>query len=256
MGLGRQVGSLVRREAIRLARNPGAVIQSVVFPSVLLLVLLAVFGEAVADADGQSAVQRIGPAMLLSGAAFGSVGAAVGMFTDLRSGMLNRLRSMAISRWAPLLAKYLADVVRVLALTVLITLVAVVLGMRFRGGLGPALAFPFVAVGFGSSFVWIGLALATGAATQEGLVPPISALFLLLLFVSRGMVPISAFPGWAQPIAKVTPTSVMVQGLQHLVNGGALRGPLLGGALWATGLTFVFGVLAVNGFRRAEPARA
>jgi daunorubicin resistance protein C len=245
-----EVRALTRRELLRTVRNPPAAIQSVAFPAILMLVLLAVFGEAVGEVDGLAYIQRLAPALIISGAAFGSAGAAVGLFTDLGGGVWARLRTLPITRTGTLVARWIAEGGRVLGGTLVLGLIAVALGFRFRNGVLPALGFVPLAIACGASFCWIGFALAVRAKDQESLVPPMSAIFLVLLFLSRGMVPIDAFPGWAQPIARNTPTSVMVEALQNLANGGALVGPVLGALAWAAGITVVFGALAVRGLAR------
>ena len=116
--------ALARREFLRSIRSPAMTIQSVVFPAVLLMVLLAVFGTAVGDLDRQPYVQRIGPALIISGAAFGSLAAAVGLFVDRTTGMFSRLRTMPLSgrlgAASPVLARSISEHLRVAGVAVVI----------------------------------------------------------------------------------------------------------------------------------------
>lgn len=71
----------------------------------------------------------------------------------------------------------------------------------------------------------------------------------MLLFFSRGMVPLEAYPGWAQPIVRFNPATSFVTALDNLGRGGELTGPILSAVAWAVALTAVFGFIAVRGLR-------
>jgi len=248
--------ALARREFLKTIRNPGAMIQSVVFPAMLLMVLLAVFGTAVGDLDGTPYIQRLAPAMVTTGAAFGSLAAAVGLFGDRQSGMFARIRTMPsrsrLAPLAPVLARSISEHARVAGLTAMLTAVAFAFGFRFDNGVAAAVGYAVLAVGTGACFCWIGFSLASRASTIETVAPPISALFLVMLFLSRGMVPIQAFPGWIQPVVRFSPTSVIVLALQRLANGGPLVWPIVGAILWTAAITVCFSALTVRGLRASR----
>lgn len=249
--LGAATRALTRRELLRAVATPATTVQSIVFPALLLLVLLAVFGAAVNDFSGEPYVQRITPALVISGAAFGSLGAVSGLFSDRRSGFFDRVRVAPLGEGADhrglsavVLARAASEHVRVAVTAVAIVAVGAVVGFRFEAGWSNAVAFFVCAVVFGSCFGWIGFALAVRGSSMEAVVPPVSALFLVLLFLSHGMVPLEAFPGWVQPIVRVAPSSVMIQTLQRLSSGGSILGPAVGALAWTTAISVVFGRLA------------
>jgi ABC transporter DrrB family efflux protein len=251
--------ALTRRELLRATATPATTVQSIVFPALLLLVLLAVFGSAVEDFSGEPYVQRITPALIISGAAFGSLGAVSGLFADRRSGFFDRLRVAPLGTGADhrglsavVLARSASEHVRVAITAVAIVGVGSAVGFRFEAGLLNALAFFVCAVVFGACFGWIGFALAVRGSSMETVEPPVSALFLVLLFLSHGMVPLEAFPGWVQPFVQVAPSSLMMQTLQRLSGGGPVLAPLLGATAWTVAITVVFGRLAVTGLSRSD----
>lgn len=256
------VAALSRREVMRTLATPAVIVQAVAFPAVLLMVLLAVFGSAVEDfSGGEPYVQRLTPALVISGAAFGSMGTVLGLFEDRSSGFFDRIRLIPFGGdttdgaglrglRAMMLARSISEHARVFAGTVVLTALGAVFGFRFEAGLGRALAFFVLATIFGASFCWIGFALATKGSSMEAVVPPVSALFLILLFLSHGMVPIEAFPDWVQPVVEVAPSSMMMLTLQRLSGGGEVAGPLLGALAWTIGFTVVFGLIAAKGLAR------
>lgn len=252
------VVALSRREILRSLATPAVTVQSVAFPGVLLLVLLAVFGTAVEEfTGGQPYVQRVTPALVVSGAAFGSLGTVLGLFEDRSSGFFDRIRLTPFAGTTPdpsglrglramMAARSISEHVRVLAVTVVLTALGATLGFRFEAGIGRTVAFFVLATVFGASFCWIGFALATKGSSMESVVPPVSGLFLILLFLSHGMVPLEAFPDWIQPVVEVAPSSLMMLTLQRLSGGGEVLGPLLGALAWTVGFTVIFGGIAAN----------
>lgn len=254
------VRALARRDLLRALGTPAITVQSVVFPGVLLMVLLAVFGTAVEEFSGEPYVQRITPALIISGAAFGSVGAVSGLLQDRLSGFFDRIRLTpfagagrtggAPGPVALVLARSLSEHVRVAATAGCIVAIGFAFGFRFEAGVGRAIAFFAAAIVFGACFGWIGFALATRASSMEAVVSPVTALSLVLLFLSHGMVPLDAFPGWVQPVVEVTPSSLMMLTLQRLAAGGDVIGPLLGAAAWTAAITLAFGRLSLRGLAR------
>ncbi|MEM8925708.1 MAG: ABC transporter permease [Actinomycetota bacterium] len=240
------------RATRRYLRSPESIISTIGFPVLLLLTLLAVFGTAVEAfevGDGPYA-QRLVPTLVVSGLLFGSVNTAVGFFTDLQDGFMDRVRTLPVPSIAPLAGAVVSEVARAMTAVLVLVAVGYAFGFRFDNGVGPTIGFVAVAALAAVSVVWIGLALATVASSQEALSPPLSALFLLLLFFSQGMVPLDAYPDWATPIVRFNPATSFVVALDRLARGGELVGPILGSLGWAVGLMAVFGTIATRAVRR------
>ena len=236
----------------RYIRTPDMVVNTVGFPVVLMLTLLAVFSTAVEAFDDGPYAQRLVPMLVVSGLMFGSVGTAVGFFTDLGEGYMARVRSLPVAAAAPLAGTVLAEVAR--GMTALVALAAVGYGFGFGFSNGPAGFVGFVAVTalVAVSVVWIGLAVATVARSQEALGPPLGALYLVLLFFCQGMVPLEAYPGWAQPLVRFNPATAYVTALDRLARGGELTAPIVAAAGWSVAIIAVFGWFASRAIRRPK----
>jgi len=250
-GLARTAPVFAGRSFKRFIRTPETIVATVGFPLILMLTLLAVFSNAVeAFDDGGVYAQRLVPALVVSGLMFGSIGTAVGFFSDLGGGYMQRIRTLPIAPAGPLVGAVIAEVGRAMIAVVVLVAVGYVVGFRFDNGLVPVFGFGALAALAAVSIVWIGLALATVASSQEALGPPLSALFLLLLFFSRGLVPLDAYPGWAQPIVEANPATAYVTALDRLARGGELAEPILASVAWSIALTAVFGSIAIRSVRR------
>lgn len=246
------VKALTAREALRTSRMPAVIVQSVVFPAVLLLTLMATFGSAVEATSQGPYVQRILPGMLISGAAFGSVGVIIGLFVDRQSGFFRRLRSMPLAKSdnaaqkATLISRYCSEVIRVLFSTVILVLVGSAFGFRFNGSFLETIGFWLLAILCGSSFCWFGFYLALRGKTVDAVTAPVMAIFLLFMFVSEGTVPIEAFPEVVQPFVSYAPMSMMMAALKKLADGQAWSMHVMGALGWSTVISVVFGYLAFN----------
>ena len=251
--------SLVRDSAVfagrslkRHSRNPEMIVNTVGFPLLLLLTLLAVFSTAVEAVDDGPYAQRLVPLLVVTGLMFGSVGTAVGFFIDLGDGYMERIRSLPVAAAAPLAGTVLAEVGRAMAAVVVLAGAGYAFGFRFGNGLAGLGGFLAVAALVSVSVVWIGLALATVARSQEALGPPLGALYLVLMFFSPGMVPLEAYPGWAQPVVRFNPVTAYVTALDRLARGGELMAPILAAAAWSVGIVAVCGFFASRAIRRPK----
>ena len=113
------VRSLVRHSPVfagrsfkRFIRSPDNVVSTVGFPLLLLLTILAVFSSAVEGFDDGPYTQGLVPGLVVSGLMFGSVSTAVGFFTDLGQGNMERIRTMPVSPADPLVGAVLGEVGR------------------------------------------------------------------------------------------------------------------------------------------------
>lgn len=92
-----QASLFAGRNLRRFFRAPPALVYAFAFPVLLLLTQYAVFGRIVGDGDRQHYLERLGPLVVLSTAAFGSPSSAVGFLRDLRGGLVDRLRTMPVA---------------------------------------------------------------------------------------------------------------------------------------------------------------
>ncbi|MEM7341078.1 MAG: ABC transporter permease [Actinomycetota bacterium] len=240
------------RSLRRLFRRSDIVVGTVVFPILLLLTMLAVFSSAVEsfDAGGGNYAQRLVPGLTVSGLLFGSIGSSVGFFTDLQSGFMTRMRSLPVPAAAPLVGTVAAEGARAALAVVPMAALGHLFGFRFENGPLAALAYVGVAVVIAMCLVWAGLWLATLVSSQEALISPLNALYLVLLFLSQGLVPLEAYPDWIQPVVRVNPASTFVVLLDRLASGGPLVQPTLAALAWAFGIAAVFAALAIRRFRQ------
>jgi len=244
--------ALARRNLRHTTRQPELLFFSTVQPVMFLLLFLYVFGGAIANPPGLSDADFLVPGILVQTTAFASTNTGVGLANDLSKGIVDRFRSLPIARSAVLAGRTAGDLVRMLAIALIIVLVGLLVGLRPDSLPGVVAAIGVVTLfGFAFSWIsaWIGLSVKTvEAANLAGFV-----WLFPLTFASSAFVPLDTLPGWLQAFAKSTPVTPTVEAVRGLLNEGVpVRSPLLQSLAWSVGLTVVFSVLAVRRYRKVS----
>ena len=243
--LGRDVVVLGGRAVALWARNPASLAGAMVFP-IVFFVLFNLVARRMMTARGFDYAQLLPATVVVQAMFFTAMAAAYGVANDRLTGMTSRLGSMPIHRAAPLLARSVGEVSRALISVVVLLVVGVVAGMRFRAGPAGALGFLAVALVFVAVIsLGMGLIGAVGS-TPEAASSLASIPYLPLLMLSNGFAPVDDFPGWLQGFARHQPVTRTIDLLRALVDGGPTLDPFLWWVAWMAALGLVFTVLAAR----------
>ena len=124
---------LAVRSLKRIPRQPDLLIGFTIQPVMFVLLFVYVFGGAI-QTPGFDYVDFLMPGIIVQSIAFGGFVTALGLADDLGKGLIDRFRSLPMSRAAVITGRTLADVVtNSFSLVVLIT-VGVIAGSRSRPG--------------------------------------------------------------------------------------------------------------------------
>ncbi|MBI4259276.1 MAG: ABC transporter permease [Actinobacteria bacterium] len=240
--------ALTRRNLIRYVRIPTLLVFSTIQPVMFVLLFRYVFGGAI-QVPGVNYVDFLMPGIFVQTAAFGSTQTGIGLAEDLSKGLIDRFRSLPMSRSAVLAGRTISDSVRNLFVVLLMLGVGYLVGFRFHAGIVPAVTGVLLAVGFGTAFswisAWIGLSIRDVESTQ-------AAGFLWIFpftFASSAFVPVESMPGWLQAFANNQPVTATVNALRALTLGGPTAGHVLEAMAWIGGILLVFVPLSVRRYR-------
>jgi len=244
----RDVWGITKRNLLHTVRTPQLVL-IVVQPVMLLLLFRYVLGGAI-HVPGIAYVDFVVPGVFLEAVLIGGMATAIGLAEDLKSGIVDRFRSLPMARSAVLAGRTVADLSRsALALAVMVGL-GVLVGFRFHNTLPANVAGIALILGFGYSFSWmyaaIGLAVKDPETAQSAGILP----FFILVFASSAIVPVSTMPGWLQPFARSQPVSVTINAVRALLEGGAVYHWVWQSLLWCVAIVIVFFTLAVHLYRQ------
>src|SRR4051812_19241968 len=240
---------IARRNLITLVRMPEIIVFAAIQPIMFMLLFRYVFGGAI-TVPGMNYVSFLVPGIVVQMVAFNCFGTALGVNEDANKGLLDRLRSLPMSRSAFLSGRIMADTVRVIFSIVLLAIVGYLVGFRIEGGLGPALLAFVLATGFGVAFCWIGafigLAIRSPEAVQSG-----GFIWLFpLTFLSSAFAPPESMPDWLQAFVEVNPVTRTVDALRALLLGFPARDDVIASIAWTAGIGVVFFLLAVRQYRK------
>jgi ABC-2 type transport system permease protein/oleandomycin transport system permease protein len=183
--------------------------------------------------------------------AFGGFVTAMGIAEDLRKGLVDRFRSLPMSRAAVLTGRTLADVAtNAISITVMLV-VGVIIGFGFESPFLHVVAGILLLLLFGYAFSWVFAFIGLTSSSPEAAQSLGFILIFPLTFVSSAFVPPSTMPGALQWFAEWNPFSITVNAIRALFIGDPAGNSVWGAVLWSLGIAIVFAILAVTKYKRA-----
>lgn len=239
---------MTRRDVLRYVRLPQLLVFNAMLNVVLLLLFNYVFGGAI-NTGGLKYVQYFLPGFLAQTVVFGSTQTSVGLAEDLSKGLIDRFRSLPMARSAFISGRVLADALRYLILVMLIIVVGLAMGFRFENGAVPAVAAIALIILFGIALTWVGVFIGISVKDTEAAQVAGFVWVFPLVFASSLYVPIETMPGWLQVFAKINPVSPMVDTVRALSLGGNVSDSLWKILAWDAAIFAVFIPLALRRYR-------
>ena len=249
---------LTKRSIARIRREPETLSEVTIQPVMFVLMFAYVFGGAINIPGGGSYHEYLIGGMLGMGLAQTAPGTAVAVVTDMSTGLIDRFRSLPMSRAAVLTARTIADLLTQMIGALVVAGVGLAIGWRVHTNAGDVIEAFALALLFGYAFTWaevcLGMVLRSPeAAQQTGFV-----IFLPLTFISSAFVPTQGMPGWLQPIAEWNPLSSLAAACRELfgnpnpaaaVQVWPAQHPELAVLCWSAAMLVVFAPLAVRLYR-------
>jgi ABC transporter DrrB family efflux protein len=246
----RDTAGVAKRNLLRIVRTPLMLIVTAIQPALLLVLFRYVLGGAI-QIPGGSYVDFVVPAIFVEAVLIGGMTTSIGLAQDLKSGIIDRFRSLPMARSAVLAGRTVADLSRsVFSLAVMVGL-GLLVGFRFHASVPGILAGMAVILAFGYAFSWMYAAI--GLATKDPETAQIAGIlpFFVLLFASNAIVPVATMPGWLQGFARNQPLSITVSAVRALLEGGAAAHYVWQALAWATAIFAVFFTVSIWLYRNA-----
>ncbi|HET7482652.1 MAG TPA: ABC transporter permease [Actinomycetota bacterium] len=245
----RDAFAVAYRNLLAYIRVPQLLVFSTIQPVIFVLMFRYVFGGAI-TVPGVPYVDFLMPGIFIQTVIFGAMSTGIGLATDIKSGLLERFRSLPMSRSAVLAGRTLADLGRNVFVAILMVVVGFLVGFRIHTSFIAFLGGFALVLLFGYTFSWVmatvGLAVGDPETAQAAAFPLIAP----LVFASSAFVPPDSMPGWLQVFAEHQPLSVTTTAVRALMIGGPTRSPVIQTILWCAGIVIVFAPLAVRRYRR------
>lgn len=240
---------LARRSLLRIRRAPDLLLAFTVQPIMFVLLFAYVFGGAI-ETPQDDYVDFLMPGIVVQSIAFGGFVTALGLSEDLHKGLIDRFRSLPMSRGAVLAGRTLADVATNLVQLVVLMTVGVLIGFSFDAGPLEVLAGFGLMLLFGYAFSWVFAWIGLTAGSPESAQSLGFIAIFPLTFISSAFVPPDTMPSWLQAFADANPFTTVVDAMRALWIGTPAGTDVWMAVLWAIGIAAVFATLAIRRFRR------
>ena len=248
------------RNLRRIPRIPELAIFAIIQSIMFVLLFAFVFGGAIAIPgfpDPNAYNEYLLPGIFVQTIVFAAATVAIGMGDDINKGIIDRFRSLPMSRSAVLTGRTTSEVVYNAGILIVLMLAGLAVGWRVHTDLVSFLAGVALLLAFAYAMAWLGVWLGVIVPTVEVAQQVAFTVLFPITFISGVFVPINTMPSWLQPIAEWNPVTTLASSLRILWGnpnpqvGDAFptQNPMLVTVIWIVVFIVVFGPLGVRRYR-------
>jgi ABC-2 type transport system permease protein/oleandomycin transport system permease protein len=211
-----------------------------------------VFGGAI-NTGSFDYVDYLMPGIIVQSIAFGGFVTALGLSEDVQKGLIDRFRSLPMSRAAVLIGRTVSDVaLNVLSLVVLLA-VGFLAGFNFIGATAGEIALGIVLLLLlGYAFSWIFALVGLFSSSPETANSIGFTLIFPLTFASSVFVPVATMPDGLRQFAEVNPFTTVADAVRSLWLDTPANSDVWLAFVWCFVLIAVFAPLATARYRKVS----
>jgi ABC transporter DrrB family efflux protein len=244
------------RNLKRIPRIPELAIFAIIQSIMFVLLFAYVFGGAIPIPGGGDYKAFLMPGIFAQTIVFAAGTTAIGMTDDVQKGIIDRFRSLPMTRSAVLIGRTFADVIYNAGILVVLMLSGLFVGWRVDD-LGALVAGFGLLLLFAYAMTWLGVFLGMMVPTVEVANQVIFTALFPITFLSNVFVPLSTLPDWLRVFAEWNPTSTLTAALRELwgnpnpdtTGSLAVEEPALVTLGWVVVFIAVFGPLSIRRYR-------
>jgi len=208
---------VTKRQWLQLVRVPEVLIFSTIQPVMFVLLFRYVFGGSISTGiPGVDYVQLLMPGIFVQTVAFTLAGTAVGLAEDMQKGLIDRFRSLPISRGAVVFGRALGDGLLNIVVLFVMGLAGFLVGWRPDSGLFKVMLGFIFLLFFGFAMAWIGILIGLSVRSARVANAAVFIAVFPLTFLSNAFAPTTGMPRPLQYFAEWNPVSTMVAACREL----------------------------------------
>ena len=251
---------VAKRNLIKIKRVPELLVFTTLQPIMFILLFAYIFGSAI-DTGAVNYREFLIAGIFAQTVIFGATLTGAGLADDMKKGIIDRFRSLPMSRSAVLVGRTTSDVLNNVLVITVMSLTGLVVGWRIRTSFLEALGGFLLLLLFAYAISWImayvGLIVPSVEVVQ-------SASFIVIFpitFIANTFVPSENLPSVLRTFAEWNPVSSVTQAARQLFGNlppdvpepatWALQHPILYTLLWVAIILAVFVPLSVRQYGRA-----
>lgn len=265
--------TIARRNLIKIKRVPELLVWVLMSPIMFVLLFVYVFGGAI-DIPGVSYREWLIAGIFAQTVVFGSTFTGAGLAEDMEKGIIDRFRSLPMSRSAVILGRTASDIVYNILSIAIMSATGLVVGWRINTSIGRAAAGFLLLLAFSYALSWVMAWIAMLIPSVEVINNASFMVIMPLTFISNAFVPLETFPAPLRVFAEWNPVSAVTQAARDLFGNAptaeavaqlrasgadvfslsdawSLQHPVPYTLLWVVGILLVFVPLSVRAYRRS-----
>jgi ABC transporter DrrB family efflux protein len=254
-------GAIVaKRNLIKIKRVPDLLVFSTISPIMFILLFAYVFGSAI-PIPGINYREFLIPGIFAQTVIFGATLTGAGLADDIQKGIIDRFRSLPISRSAVLVGRTSSDVINNVLVIVIMSVTGLIVGWRIRTDFLHAAAGFLLLLLFAYAISWIMAWIGLLVPSPEVVNNASFVIIFPLTFIANTFVPTNKFPAVLKAIANWNPVSSVTQASRELFGNTSkkypppgswsLQHPELYTLAWVVVILAVFIPLSVRQYKRA-----
>ncbi|HEX6263596.1 MAG TPA: ABC transporter permease [Actinomycetota bacterium] len=251
---------VAKRNLIKIKRVPEILIWTTMSPIMFVLLFAYVFGGSI-DTGNVSYREYLIAGVFVQTVIFGSTFTGAGLADDITKGIIDRFRSLPMSRSAVLVGRTTSDILYNSISIAVMSIAGLIVGWGIRTSLLPAIGGFLLLLLFAYAASWImafvGLKVSSLEVFQNA-----SFMFIMpVTFVANTFVLSQSLPGPLRVFAEWNPVSAVAQAVREafgntatdvpLPDAWSLQNPVLYSLIWVGIILLIFVPLSIRQFRKA-----
>jgi len=252
--------TITKRNLLKLWRVPDVLVFSTLSPIMFVLLFAFIFGSAI-DVPGVNYREFLMAGIFVQTVIFGATWTGASLAEDLQKGIIDRFRSLPMSRSAVLVGRTTADVGINIVTFVVMAVTGLIVGWRIRGSALDAFLAIVLLLLFAYSISWLMAVVGLAVRTPEVVNNASFIVIFPLTFAANTFVPTTNFPPAIKWFAEHNPVSTVTQAARELFgntnpafpppDAWPMQHPVTYSLIWIVVILAIFVPLAINQYKRA-----
>jgi ABC-2 type transport system permease protein len=251
---------VAKRNVIKIKRVPEVLIWTLMSPIMFVLLFAYVFGGSI-EIPGMDYREFLLPGIFAQTVVFGATFTGAGLAEDMQKGVIDRFRSLPMSRSAVLVGRTASDIIYNVASITVMGLSGLLVGWRIRTSLLEALGGVLLLLLFAYAISWVMAYVGLLVPSTEVVNNASFMVIMPLTFVAHTFVDATRLPEPLQTFALWNPVSTVTQAARELFGNVApgvpvpdawsMRHPVTYTLIWVAVILAVFIPLSTRRYQRA-----
>ncbi|MGH2640823.1 MAG: ABC transporter permease [Actinomycetota bacterium] len=197
---------VARRNLMQIVRIPAVLVFELVQPVMFVLLFVYVFGDQFRGMEVFGGyVNFLMPGIIVQNAIFGATTTAIGIAEDLKSGLVDRFRSLPMARSAMLAGRATSDLIKNLILLLVVIGIGYIVGFSFQNGFVNAIAMIVLVLAVSFAMSWVMAAIALSVKKLEAVQAAAFTGIFPLVFISSALVQVGGMADGLEVVARNNP---------------------------------------------------